>query len=241
MNSRTVLVTGAGRGIGAAVADRLLARDVRVAATYHSNAAAVQQLADWHRERVLPVPYTLGDEESARAAIDTVVDAWHGLDGVVLNAGYWIGGGLENLADEQWWDVVQANLRGAAQLCRSALPSLRGGQTPSILLVSSVVGLVGHAGDTAYASAKAAFVGFARSLAKEVGRFGIRVNVLAPGFVETEMTAEVSDRARDRLTQEMVLRRFGTTAEVADAAVFLVEDATYCTGTVLTVDGGWSL
>lgn len=110
-----------------------------------------------------------------------------------------------------------------------------------MLLISSVVGLVGHAGDTAYASAKAALVGFARSLAKEVGRDGIRVNVLAPGFVETDMTAEVSDRARNRLTDEMVLRRFGTTGEVADAAVFLAQDATYCTGTVLAVDGGWSL
>ncbi len=107
--------------------------------------------------------------------------------------------------------------------------------------MSSVVGLVGHAGDTAYASAKAAFIGFARSLAKEVGRDGIRVNVLAPGFIETDMTAQVPNAARDRLTSEMVLRRFGTTEEVAAAAIFLTEDATYCTGTVLAVDGGWSL
>jgi len=90
-------------------------------------------------------------------------------------------------------------------------------------------------------SAKASMTGFARSLAKELGRDDVRVNVLAPGFVETEMTSGVSERARAKITGDLVLRRFGTPQEIAAAAVFLTEDATYCTGTVLTVDGGWSL
>lgn len=238
---RTVLLTGAGRGIGAAIAERLLDRGVRVAGTYHSEPGPLEKLAEQHPGRVLPVPYTLGEEGSARAAVATVEREWGGFDALVLNAGRWIGGRLEEVPDDDWWSLLHDNVGGAAQLARAALPTLRQGSDPSVLFVSSVVGLIGHAGDTAYASAKAAFVGLARSLAKEVGRDGIRVNILAPGYVDTDMTAQVPDRARERLTGEMVLRRFGTAREIADAAVFLGEDATYCTGTVLTVDGGWSL
>lgn len=241
MSARTVLVTGAGRGIGAAVTERLLDRDVRVAGTYHTNPLLLKESAERHPGRILPVPYTLGDDDSARAAVAAVLDEWGRLDSLVLNAGRWIGGKLDEIPDADWWGLVHANLGGASQLARAALPPLRRGTNPSVLLVSSVVGLIGHAGDTAYASAKAALVGLARSLAKEVARDGVRVNVLAPGFVETDMTAQVSDRARERLTREMLLRRFGTSREIADAAVFLSEDATYCTGTVLAVDGGWSL
>lgn len=241
MSARTVLVTGAGRGIGAAIVDRLLDRGVRVAGTYHSDPLPLKELAARHPGRVLAVPYSLGDDDSARAAVGTVAEEWGRLDAVVLNAGRWIGGKLEDVPDPDWWELVHATVGGAAQLTRAALPELRRGRDPSVLLVSSVVGLIGHAGDTAYASAKAALVGLARSLAKEVGRDGVRVNVLAPGFVETDMTAQVPDRARERLTGEMLLRRFGTPREIADAAVFLSEDATYCTGTVLAVDGGWSI
>jgi len=109
------------------------------------------------------------------------------------------------------------------------------------VLVSSVVGIIGHAGDTAYASAKAAMIGFGRSLAKEVARDRIRVNILAPGFVETDMTDAVPIAARKRIEAATVLNRFGTVDEIAKAAVFLSEDATFCTGSVLTADGGWSL
>ena len=241
MSGRTALVTGAGRGIGAAITGRLLERGVRVAGSYHSDPLPLKELAERHPGRVMAVPYTLGDDDSARAAVAAVAAEWGRIDSLVLNAGRWIGGKLDDVPDDEWWGLVHANLRGAAQLARAALPELRRGTDPSVLFVSSVVGLIGHAGDTAYASAKAALVGLARSLAKEVGRDGVRVNVLAPGFVETDMTAQVPDRARERLTGEMLLRRFGTAREIADAAAFLSEDATYCTGTVLAVDGGWSL
>ncbi|KID27878.1 dehydrogenase of unknown specificity, short-chain alcohol dehydrogenase like [Prauserella sp. Am3] len=212
-----------------------------MAGTYHSDSEPLRKLAAQHPDRVLAVPYSLGDDDSARAAVDAVSNEWGRLDALVLNAGRWIGGKLENVGDADWCELVQANVGGAAQLVRAALPELRRGTNPSVLLVSSVVGLIGHPGDTAYGSAKAALVGFALSLAKEVAKDGVRVNVVAPGFVETDMTAQVSDRARDRLAGEMLLGRFGTPEEIADAAVFLSEDATYCTGTVLTVDGGWSL
>lgn len=237
---RRALITGAGRGIGAAIANRLIGQGLHVAGTYRSSATGLAELAERAPERVLALPYELGDNQSAHAAIKTITERWGGLDSLVLNAGQWRGGFLEDIADEDWAALLHANVVGAAQLTRAALPALRTGTAPSVLLVSSVVGLIGYAGDTAYASAKAAYIGLARSLAKEVGRSGIRVNVLAPGFVETDMTAQVPDIARQRILRETVLRRFGTVDEVADAAVFL-EGATYCTGTVLTVDGGWSL
>jgi len=241
MDERVAIVTGGSRGIGAAVTRQLAGRGLRVACTYRSGKDEAAALAADLAPNVLPVHYELGVDESARSLVDTVVTHWGRLDSLVLNAGLWHGGRLEDLDPALWWQVIEATVGGAAQLTRAALPALRRGDNPGVLLVSSAVGIVGFAGDTAYGSAKAALIGFARSLAKEVGRDGVRVNVLAPGFVETAMTSGVSGKARDRITGDLVLRRFGTPEEVARAAVFLAEDATYCTGTVLTVDGGWSL
>jgi 3-oxoacyl-[acyl-carrier protein] reductase len=240
-DGRSVIVTGGSRGIGAASARKLAARGCRVTATYRTNADAAAALAREYPGRIMVSPYTLGDPESAQALIRTALAHWGSVDGIILNAGQWAGGRLEAMDTSIWWEVVQTNIAGAAQLCRVALAPLRESHDPSILLVSSVVGLIGSSGDTAYASAKAALIGFGRSLAKEVGRDGIRVNVLAPGLVETDMTADLDERNRDPITAGLLLRRLGTANEAASAAVFLSEDATYCTGTVLTVDGGWSL
>lgn len=220
---------------------QLAVRGCQVTATYHSGVQAAETVAAEFPDQVSTTRYLLGDEDSASATVETAVARWGRLDGLILNAGVWTGGRLEAVEPAAWWDVVKANVSSAAHLSRAALPALRNGTSPSIVVISSVVGLIGNPGDTAYASAKAALVGFARSLAKEVGRDGIRVNALAPGLVETDMTAGLDDRSRDRITAGLVLRRLGTAEETAKAAVFLSEDATYCTGTVLTVDGGWSI
>lgn len=238
---RTALVTGGSKGIGAEVVRALVVRELNVGCGYRHGADRAAALAEELGPKVLPVPYALGSETSAREAVRTVVEHHGRLDSIVLNAGVWDGGLLEDMDHERWWSVIETNVSSLSHATRAALPALREAEQPSILLMSSVVGLIGHAGDTAYASAKAAMVGFARSLSKEVGRYGIRVNVLAPGFVDTEMTSTVPDKARERILERAVLGRFGTAAEIAAAAVFLSEDATYCTGTVLSVDGGWSL
>lgn len=238
---RTVLVTGGSKGIGAEVVRALVQRGRNVGCGYWQGADRAAALGQELGAQVTPVRYKLGSEDSAQQAVRMVTERYGGLDSVVLNAGVWDGGLIEAVDHDRWWNVIQNNIASLAYATRAALPHLRDAWQPSILLVSSVVGLIGHAGDTAYASAKAAMVGFARSLAKEVGRDGIRVNVLAPGFVDTDMTSAVPDKARERIRAEAVLGRFGTAAEIARAAVFLSEDATYCTGTVLSVDGGWSL
>ncbi len=236
-----MLVTGASRGIGAGIARELLDRGCHVGCGYRTGGEAIGKLAADHPGQVLPVRVDLGDEAGAPAAVQSVLDTWGRLDAVILNAGRWQGGRLTTMDPAQWWQVIELNLRGNAALARAALPALTRGHRPSVVLVSSVVGLIGHPGDTAYASAKAAMIGFARSLAKEVGRDGIRVNVLAPGFVDTDMTAAVPDRSRQVISDATLLGRFGTVAEIARAAVFLSEDATFCTGSVLSADGGWSI
>lgn len=238
---RVTLVTGGARGIGAAITRTLAARGHNVGCTYRVNKAHVDKLAANTGGRVLPVPYELGDGYSASLAVSTTVEHWGRLDGLIVNAGQWHGGKLSTMDSVQWWSVIETNLKGMAQLVRAALPALAEGVSPAIVLVSSVVGVIGHAGDTAYASAKSAMIGFGRSLAKEVGRDGIRVNILAPGFIEIDMTAAVPESSRRNIEQATILGRFGTPEEIAQAAAFLCDDATYCTGMVLAADGGWSI
>lgn len=238
---RVVLVSGGSRGIGAGITAELTQRGVRVGCTYRTRREEVEKLASDAPEHVLPVHFDLSDPRTATAAVEQVIGTWGRLDAVILNAGQWAGGRLINSEPTAWWEVVETNLRGTVALTRAALPHLQRGRSPSVVLISSVVGLIGHAGDTAYASAKAALVGFGRSLAKEVARDHIRVNILAPGFIETDMTDGVSASARARIEGATVLGRFGSVDEIARAAVFLSEDATFCTGSVLTADGGWAL
>ncbi|GAA2031741.1 SDR family oxidoreductase [Yaniella flava] len=238
---RTVLVTGGSRGIGSQIVRRLAERNIAVGATYNSSPERAQALAEEFGDHVAPIRYQLSSTDSAEQAVQAMVRQFGHLDGVVVNAGLWKGGRIDKVSHDDWWSVIEANISSLAQLTRAVLPELRKSDAPSIVLISSVVGLIGHAGDTAYGSAKAAMVGFGRSLAKELGRDGIRVNILAPGFVDTDMTSAVPEGAREKIHAETLMGRFGTADEIAKAAVFLAEDATYCTGTVLSVDGGWSL
>ncbi|WP_040536983.1 SDR family NAD(P)-dependent oxidoreductase [Gordonia namibiensis] len=239
--NRVALVSGGSRGIGAAVTSGLAERGCRVGCTYRTGFAEAEKLAVRHPEQVVPVRFDLSDPETATTAVNDVVSRWGRLDSLILNAGQWAGGRLTGTSPDSWWRVIDSNLRGTVDLARAALPYLATSPAPSIVLVSSVVGLIGHAGDTAYAAAKSAMVGFGRSLAKEVARDGIRVNILAPGFVTTDMTDAVPLSSRKRIEDATILGRFGTVDEMAKAAIFLSEDATFCTGSVLTADGGWAL
>jgi 3-oxoacyl-[acyl-carrier protein] reductase len=137
--------------------------------------------------------------------------------------------------------VIRTSLGGAYNLCRAALPAMRANGFGRIVVVSSVIGMIGFPGDSAYASAKAGLFGFVRALAKEVGRDGITVNAIAPGFVETEMTSAVSGGARDLMLRRTILRRPGKPSEIASAARFLTCEGDYVTGQTIVVDGGMML
>jgi 3-oxoacyl-[acyl-carrier protein] reductase len=208
---------------------------------YHAHEDRARQLCAEVGGLATPISYDLTSESAAATAVADMISTSGALDAVIVNAGTWNGGRLATLPPADWWTVVERNIGGMVSLCRASLPALSEASEPSITLMSSVVGLIGNPGDTAYATAKSAMVGFARSLAKEVARDNIRVNVLAPGFVETDMTAAVAQTARNAIEQRTILGRFGTAEEIARAAVFLSEDATFCTGSILTADGGWSL
>ncbi|HEY3471716.1 MAG TPA: SDR family oxidoreductase [Amycolatopsis sp.] len=238
---RVALVTGASRGIGAGIARQLLDRGVRVAGTYRSGGELVEKLAADHPGRVLPVAFDLAAPETADAVVERVTGHWGRLDTLVLNAAVWQGGKLARIDLGDWWRVIEENLRSTAALVRAAIPWLGRGTDSGVVIIGSAVGSVGFPGDTAYASVKAAAVGFARSLAKELAPHGVRVNVLAPGFVDTDMTSAIPEASRRKIADATLLGRFGTVEEIAKAAVFLAEDATFCTGAVLAADGGWTL
>jgi 3-oxoacyl-[acyl-carrier protein] reductase len=182
----------------------------------------------------------MDEPKSVRDLADEVKNSGP-LDALILNAGVWAGGRIEEIGEEEWWNVVQTNLRGTYLVTRALLPLIRKGSFSSITLVSSVVGIIGFKGDTAYAAAKAGLIGFGRSLAKELGSSQIRVNVLAPGFVETNMTSAVSKQGRANISKEVILGRMGTSEEIAKCLSFMTFDATYMTGSVIVVDGGWSI
>lgn len=238
-SSAAVLVTGGSRGIGAAIVDEFLARGSRVMATSRRGA----DNGGHHRGTSVPMTaYELGNAPSAASAVEAVVDAFGALDHVVANAGVWRGGRLADLDMADWAAVLEQNVLGTAQLCRSAIPRLReSGRSPSLTIVSSVIARIGSSGDTAYAAAKAALGGVARSLACELSVDGIRVNVILPGLVRTDMTDALPVGALEKAVSRVPMRRTGEVEEIARAVSFLALDATYCTGTELVVDGGWQL
>src|SRR5215212_2402502 len=239
LRGRVALVTGGSRGIGAAVSRDLADAGMTVALTYRTEEAAARQVA-----AAIGGSHWQGDvtrDEDCRRVVEEIMERHGRLDVLVLNAGAWRGARLEDLEPADWNTVMETSLGGAYRMGRAALPHLRDGGWGRIVVISSVIGLIGFAGDTAYAAAKAGLFGWTRALAKEVAVHGITVNAVAPGFVETDMTAEVPDVSRDRMVGRTALRRAGHPEEIAAAVRFLVGDGSYVTGQTLVVDGGMSL
>ena len=181
------------------------------------------------------------DPLAVESLVDGVVERHGRLDIVVANAGVWRGGRVEDIDPGAWRHVLDTSLGGAFHVARASVPVMRAAGYGRFVVISSVIGMIGFPGDAAYASAKAGLIGFVRSLAKEVGSDSITVNAVAPGFVETEMTADVSERARAHLLRRAVIARAGRPEEVAKAVRYLVCDGSYTTGQVMVVDGGLGL
>jgi len=233
--NRRWIVTGASRGIGLAVARRALAAGDRVA--LFARSPAVQHLARGLGDRALGVRVDVSDPAEVEAALATVDAAFGGVDVLVNNAGLHRGGLLETLSDEDWDSVLNVNLSAPFRLIRALRPRLTAGS--AIVNVGAVVGFRGFAGDSPYGASKAGLAGLTRVLAVELARHGIRVNLVVPGFVSTAMTAEVDERARERIHKRIPMRREGTEMEIADVICW-VAGASYMTGAVVTVDGGLS-
>ena len=232
-DARRWLVTGASRGIGQAIAARALSEGNRVALLARS--PAVLDVADKAGPAALGVQADVTDPDSVAQAVDRVVSAWGGVHVLVNNAGVHRGGRVDRLKPEDWDDVLTTNLTAPLTMTRAVLPHMEAGS--AIVNIGAVVGFRGFPGDAPYGAAKAGLAGLTRVLAVELAGRGIRVNLVVPGFVETEMTSELSEQARRLIIDRIPLGRTGTADEIA-AVVVWVAESPYMTGSVVATDGG---
>ena len=231
--ARTVLVTGGNRGIGRAVAERLLADGHRVAVTHRGSGAP---------DGLLGVECDVTDPESVDAAFSAVEAEYGPVEVVVSNAGITDDTLLMRMKDDQFTRVVEANLAGAFRVAKRASRGMLRAKFGRMIFIGSVVGQSGTAGQVNYASSKAGLVGMARSLTRELGSRNITANVVAPGFIDTDMTAGLDEKTRELAVAAIPLGRQGSAADVAGAVSFLAgDDAGYISGAVLPVDGGMGM
>ena len=227
---RSVLVTGGNRGIGRAIAEAFLAQGDRVAVTTRSGGAP---------EGALDVRCDVTDPAAVEAAY-AEIEAAHGpVEVLVANAGITADTLLLRMSEDDWASVLETNLTGSFRLAKRASKGMLRLRRGRIVFISSVVGLLGSAGQVNYAASKAGLVGMARSIARELGSRSITANVVAPGFIETDMTAVLSDEQREAIKTQVPLQRYGTTDEIAQTVLWLTgPGAAYVTGAVIPVDGG---
>lgn len=227
---RTVLITGGNRGIGYAIAQRLSAAGHRVAVTARSGEGP---------QGTLTVRADVTDGKSLDSAITEVEVKLGPIEILVANAGVTRDTLIMRMSDEDFEDVVNTNLTGVFRVVKRAITSMIKARFGRVILIGSVVGLYGSAGQINYSSTKSALVGFARSLTRELGGRGITCNVVAPGFIETDMTAELTDDQRKTYLAAIPAGRFASPDEVAGVIAWLAsEDAAYISGAVIPVDGG---
>jgi 3-oxoacyl-[acyl-carrier protein] reductase len=242
LDGRAALVTGASRGIGAAVAQRLASEGAVVAVNYAGNAQAAADVV----AAIVGAGGTaeafqadVSDAQACQALVETVHERFGRLDILVNNAGITRDGLLVRMSDDDWDAVISTDLSSAFYLSRAAGKIMMKARAGSIVNMSSVVGMVGNAGQANYAAAKAGLIGMTKSIARELASRGVRANAVAPGFISTDMTDALPDAAKAALSGTIALGRLGTPDDVAACVAFLAcDDASYITGQVIAVDGG---
>jgi 3-oxoacyl-[acyl-carrier protein] reductase len=242
MEGRVALVTGGGRGIGQAIAVRLAKEGAKLAISYRSNDAAAEDTAELMRRIGAECETFRGDVASAgdvQALMKSVTEAFGPVGILVNNAGMRRDNLLLRMKDAEFDEVLATNLKGMYLCTRAVLRGMVRARWGRIVNVSSVVGLVGNAGQANYAASKAGMIGFTKSVAREVADRGITVNAVAPGYVETELTGGLPENIKEQILDQVPMRRFGEPEEIAEVVAFLAGDgAAYVTGQTITVDGG---
>ena len=238
MTKQIALVTGASRGIGRAIAERLADDGFFVVGTATSDTGA-DSISDYLGENGRGIKLDVADVESIAEVIKTVNDEFGAPTVLVNNAGITRDNLLMRMKDDEWDDIINTNLTSIFRMSKAVLRGMMKAKTGRIINISSVVGFTGNAGQANYAAAKAGMVGFAKSIAKEVGSRNITVNTVAPGFIDTDMTRELSDDIKNALLSSIPLSRLGEAKEIAHTVAFLASaGAGYITGETLHVNGG---
>ncbi len=238
---KIAVVTGAGRGIGRAVALAYakMGADVVCVSRTEENSAKVAAEVEAIGRRAWAVAVDVSDTAAVDAAAKGILESTGRVNILVNNAGVTRDNLLMRMSEEEWDTVIDTNLKGAFNFTKALTRPFIKQRSGRIINIASVIGLIGNAGQSNYAASKAALIGFTKSIAKELATRGITVNAIAPGFIETDMTAALSEKMREGILGNVPLGRFGSPDDIAHAAVFLaMEPSGYITGQVLTVDGG---
>ncbi|GAA4460940.1 3-oxoacyl-[acyl-carrier-protein] reductase [Nemorincola caseinilytica] len=245
LENKVALITGASRGIGEAIALKFAEHGANIAFTYLSSEEKAKALEDklaGMGVKAKGYKSDAGDYKAAEQLAADVSKEFGTIDICVNNAGISRDNLLLRLTPEQWDEVMQANLKSIYNLTRQVIKPMMKSRAGSIINLSSIVGVKGNAGQSAYAASKAGIIGFTKSIAAEIGSRNIRCNAIAPGFVETDMTHYLKDGGAEKWFEKIPLGRFGKTEDIANAALFLASDMSqYVTGQVLSVCGGMSM
>lgn len=242
LSNKVALVTGASRGIGAAIATTLARQGATVAVNYFGSeqaATAVVEEITRAGGKAVAIQANVGVAAEADRLLAQVIETFGRVDIVVNNAGITRDGLLVRMSDDDWRDVIDTNLTGTFNVTRAVTRPMMKQRAGTIINITSVVGLMGNAGQANYSAAKAGVIGLTKSTARELASRGIRANAVAPGFIETDMTAELSESVRSEVVKDIALGAIGVPADVANTVAFLAsEEARYITGQVIAVDGG---
>ena len=244
LDGKVALVTGSSRGIGRAVAIELARKGCDVAVNFRAQEALAHGVVDEIEalgRKAIALKADIGVPEQCQAMVDGTVKALGGLDILVNNAGVWQGSVVDEIEPSMLNWMIDTNVKGAFYVTGAAVPHMKQAGWGRIINMSSVIAITGYPGDSAYGATKAALAGMTKSLARELARFNITANTVAPGFIETDMTIETGDETRARILKTIPMRRWGRPEEVAWMVVFLCEAGGYITGQLFTVDGGYTI
>lgn len=238
LKNKNVLITGSTRGIGLAIAHQFAAQGANLVLNGRSEIAA-ELLAEFdaYGVKVLGVSGDVSDAADAKRMVEVATEALGSVDVLINNAGITADKLVLKMTEDDFERVLKINLTGAFNMTQAVLKPMTKARQGAIINMTSVVGLIGNAGQANYAASKAGLIGLTKSVAREVAGRNIRVNAIAPGFIESDMTAVLSDKVKDAMKAQIPMKRFGSTDEVATAAVFLATQD-YMTGQTLAIDGG---